>query len=406
MTVGLDIGTTSVKAVAVDADGTVVERARLRHPLVVPAPDLLEHDADRAWRRGPRRALRKLGVDAAAVAVSSMVPSLTAVDGKGRPIAPGLLYGDARGAGPEGEAAGFLRWLVEAAPDAAGYWPAPAVANRALGGRAAMDTGTAFSLGLQDDRLPEVAPIGTPIGHAGDAVLVAGCVDGMCEQLVSGADHVGDVHVICGTTLITWIVTDAEHQVPGLWTVPNPSPGRWTVGGASNAGGLFQDWAKGLLGRDTSTVDPARVPVWAPYVRGERTPLHDPDLRASLRGLDLTHGPGAIERAAREAAAFVVRHHIDLAGLPVRRIVATGGGTRIDGLMQALADGTGLPVHVAAEPEGAAMGAAYLAAMGIGAVRGFTDASAWARTRAVVDPDPLWVEHCNDRYRTFRAGAP
>lgn len=406
MTVGLDIGTTSVKAVAVDSDGAVVERVRLRHPVLIPAADRLEHDADRAWRRGPRRALKKLGVDAAAVAVSSMVPSLTAVDGRGRPIAPGLLYGDARGAGADGEAAGFLRWLAEEAPDAAGFWPAPAVANHALGGSAAMDIGTAFSLGVQDPRLPEVADIGSPIGHAGDAVLVAGCVDGMCEQLVSGADQLGDVHVICGTTLITWIVTDTEHQVPGLWTVPHPSPGRWTVGGPSNAGGLFQDWATGLLGRDSRTVDPAHVPVWAPYVRGERTPLHDPALRASLRGLDLTHGPAAIRRAAHEAAAFVVRHHVDVAGLPVRRIVATGGGTRIDGLMQALADGTGLPVHVAAEPEGAAMGAAYLARMGIGAAQGFADAAAWARTRAVVDPDPHWVEHCTDRYRTFRAGVP
>jgi xylulokinase len=407
VTAGVDIGTTSVKAVAVDATGQVVGRVRLPHPLLVPAPDRLEHDADRAWRRGPRRAVRQLP-EVAAVAVSAMVPSLTAVDGRGRPIAPGLLYGDARGG--EDEGAGFLRWLRAEAPDAAGYWPAPAVANLALGGVGVMDTGTAFALGLADDpKLAAVGGIGSPIGRVTGTTteLVTGCVDGFCEQVVAGADEPGDVLVVCGTTLLIWIVTEAEQPVPGLWTVPHPS-GRWVVGGASNAGGLFQDWARRLLGRGRAEIDPADIPVWVPYIRGERTPVHDPNRRAALHGLDLTHGPAALERAIHEAAGHVVRHHIDLAGLPVRRIVATGGGTRDDGLMHALADCTGLPVHVAAEPEGAAIGAAYLARMGLGLVDGFAEATTWARTSHVVDPDPVWADRCADRYRTFRdlAGAP
>src|SRR5205823_3550690 len=125
VTIGLDIGTTSVKAVAVDDEGVIVARARVPHRLVVPAPDRMEHDAGQAWRRGPRRALAALGnVDARAIGLASMVPSLTAVDARGRPLTPGLLYGDARGRrppeaggpGPEGsgEVVEFLRWTAEA----------------------------------------------------------------------------------------------------------------------------------------------------------------------------------------------------------------------------------------------------------------------------------------------------
>ncbi|MGH9055494.1 MAG: xylulokinase, partial [Acidimicrobiales bacterium] len=55
VTVGIDIATTSTKAVAVDDRGEVVARSRVGHP-VVAAPDRMEHDAERAWRRGPRRA--------------------------------------------------------------------------------------------------------------------------------------------------------------------------------------------------------------------------------------------------------------------------------------------------------------------------------------------------------------
>ena len=57
-----------------------------------------------------------------------------------------------------------------------------------------------------------------------------------------------------------------------------------------------------------------------------------------------------------EASAFVVRHIIDLAGVEVTRIVATGGGVRNPAWLQALADGTSLPVDVVAVPEGAALG--------------------------------------------------
>ena len=98
VTVGLDIGTTSVKAVAADADGRVVARARIPHRLHILAPSRMEHDATQAWRRGPRRALAALGQPRArALCVAAMVPSMTAVDRRGIPRAPGLLYGDERG---------------------------------------------------------------------------------------------------------------------------------------------------------------------------------------------------------------------------------------------------------------------------------------------------------------------
>lgn len=80
VTIGIDIGTTAVKAVAADDNGRVTARVRIGHQLAVPAPDRLEHDADEAWRRGPLAALDRLvGPDTRALAVAAMVPSLTAV---------------------------------------------------------------------------------------------------------------------------------------------------------------------------------------------------------------------------------------------------------------------------------------------------------------------------------------
>lgn len=428
VTVGIDIGTTSVKAVAADENGDILARARVPHKLLVPRPDQLEHDPNQAWRRGPKRALEAVGGPGAGVGLSAMVPSLTAVDRRGIARGPGLLYGDRRGytgstASPasSGEVREFLRWLHGEYPDAAGYWPAQACASFSLCGEAFVDFAVAASssplydlatgwdqsvlddVGVSADRLPRVeGGIGVAGGKIGDAVVTAGSVDGFCEQLVAGAAGDGDVMVLCGTTLMVWAVIPEWKEVDGIWTIPHVLGGKTLIGGASNAGGLFLDWVRRLVGRPRDAARPDHVPVWVPYARGERTPFHDPNRRAAVHDLDLTHGPAALRRGAYEAAGFVVRHHLELGGADAKRIVATGGGTRDPAWMQALADCTGLPVDVVAVPEGAALGAAFLARVAAGLESSVEDAARWATVSHQVEPDPAWVEPVAGRYRRFR----
>ena len=52
VTVGIDIGTTSVKAAAVDANGEIVARTRIGHRLIAPTSDRFEHDPQAAWIDG------------------------------------------------------------------------------------------------------------------------------------------------------------------------------------------------------------------------------------------------------------------------------------------------------------------------------------------------------------------
>ncbi|HUO39237.1 MAG TPA: FGGY-family carbohydrate kinase, partial [Mycobacterium sp.] len=219
----------------------------------------------------------------------------------------------------------------------------------------------------------------------------------------AGADRDGDVLVLCGTTLIVWVNIPQPRQVPGLWTIPYTTFGTSQIGGPSNAGGLFLGWVDRLVGPgDPAAADPLRVPVWSPYVRGERTPFHDPDRRGVLDGLDLTHNPSALRRAAYEASGFVVRQLIELSGAAVSRIVATGGGTHVDVWMRAIADATGLPVEVSGVAEGAALGAAFLGRVAMGLETSITDAARWAWTERIVEPDPAWTAAMEDRYVRFR----
>jgi xylulokinase len=120
-----------------------------------------------------------------------------------------------------------------------------------------------------------------------------------------------------------------------------------------------------------------------------------------VHDLDITHGPDAVERAALEASGFVIRHLVERVGTSGSRIVASGGGTRNMAWMQAIADTTGLPIDLVAVPEGAALGAAYLARIALGLEAGLDGAQQWARTRFRVDPDPLWQEAAERRFRRF-----
>jgi xylulokinase len=430
VTVGIDIGTSSVKAIAADDDGNVVARSRIPHEVHVPSAQRFEHDAAIAWHAGPQLALEALGdVEPRAVSVAAMVPSLTAVDDAGVPCSPGLLYGDERGhqkvrtdQPEQGELMQFLIWQAAQRPDARGYWMAQAVANNALTGApdismivaataaplfdwtAGWDADLVASCNAHVDQLPTLHPpgqaLGEVIGRPG-CVLEGGTIDAFAEQLVADASAVGDVLVILGTTLIVWCVMPELVDVPNYYAMPNTAGGTSLVGGPSNAGGLFLNWATALLGTGTEPVDPASVPVWVPYPRGERVPLQDPTRRGQLVDLDLTHGPAAARRAALESTAFATRRMIDAAPMTARRIVATGGGTRLDGWVEALADCTGLPVHVCAVPEGGALGAAFLARLACGLETSMTDASRWARTARVVDPAPGWQPHVDERYARF-----
>jgi xylulokinase len=183
------------------------------------------------------------------------------------------------------------------------------------------------------------------------------------------------------------------------------------IGGPSNAGALFVDWARSLFRKgvtvpitdDGRSGEPGRVPLWLPYLRGERVPFHDTSLRAGLFDLDITDGAAGMSRAAYEASGFVVRNIIERSGITAKRVVASGGGTHVKAWMAAMADVTGLPVDTVAVPNGSALGAAYLARMAAGLEPSLEGSTRWARRGARIEPDPRWQQAADQRFQRFVA---
>ena len=96
VTVGLDIGTTGVKAVAVGLDGEIVGRAERGYALSTPRPGWSEQDPD-DWWTATRAALADLGpLEIAGIGLSGQMHGLVALDSADRVIRPAILWNDQR----------------------------------------------------------------------------------------------------------------------------------------------------------------------------------------------------------------------------------------------------------------------------------------------------------------------
>jgi xylulokinase len=155
-------------------------------------------------------------------------------------------------------------------------------------------------------------------------------------------------------------------------------PGLYAPNGCMAASGSLLRWLAALTGGATladldaeaAAVAPGAEGVrMLPYFLGEKTPIHDARARGAVVGLSLSHGRGHIWRAALEAVACGFRHHLDVLaelGRPARRLYASDGGSRSDVWMQIVADVCGQPITTLADSYGSSVGAAWVAAVGMG----------------------------------------
>ncbi len=96
---GIDIGTSSTKGVVCTVAGEVLASTVIEHDTSFPQPGWAEHDADALWWHDVVAVARELtsgqisGADIGAVGVSGIGPCMLPVDGEGRPLRPGILYG-------------------------------------------------------------------------------------------------------------------------------------------------------------------------------------------------------------------------------------------------------------------------------------------------------------------------
>ena len=94
--IGIDVGTSGVKALAVSEDGEVVGRAELEYGLSTPKPGWAEQDPE-DWWRATQEALEQLGADeVAGIGLSGQMHGLVALDADEQVLRPAILWNDQR----------------------------------------------------------------------------------------------------------------------------------------------------------------------------------------------------------------------------------------------------------------------------------------------------------------------
>jgi len=239
------------------------------------------------------------------------------------------------------------------------------------------------------------APPGIPIFN--------GCLDQVAAGTGAGCVAPGTAALNFGGVLAFFSAVTAGAVQPAAphLTGPHVQPGCWYLLPYLPAAGLAVEWLLRCLGDGTSlerlAAEAAEVPPGCegltalPHLTG--LPHRGGEcVRGGFMGLGSHHGPAHLYRAILESLAFCTvgwLKELADAGVHVQRLRALGGGARSSLWLQVTADTTGVPVELPRETEASCLGAAMLAAWGLGH---FPDlqavADAWVVPDRVVEPDP------------------
>ena len=446
VTIGIDLGTQSVRVVLVEGSGA--ETGSGSAPLTSERSDEVRHEQDpEAWWEAVGEAAREAteglgGRPVDGLAICSTSGTILLADGEGSPLTPAIMYNDGRAA-EEAERAqevghelwdslGYrisssyalprLLWLLDN-----GYGggasrmmhQADFVASRLAGEVVGTDWSHALKTGwdLVNERWPEkvMEDLGVPVGllppvvrpgtdlgevsvkaagHTGipaGTPIRAGMTDSCAAQIAAGALEPGRWNSVLGTTLaLKGVAPKLLHDPGGVVYCHRHPDGGWLPGGASSTGAgviseMFPDADLEALNEEAEKRGPSSAVFYPLAAKGERFPFSAPAARSFWVG----EPEDEVDRyrAVLEGVAFVERLcfvHLESLGADVSGPVSsTGGGAKSRLWSQIRADVLGMPVIVPRSSEGS-VGMAILARAGSGPVA--ETATGMSRTKWEFEP--------------------
>ena len=252
--------------------------------------------------------------------------------------------------------------------------------------------------------------VGTPIA--------AGAGDQPAQSIGNGIIESGLVSLAVGTSGVTFSIADKYH--PDLQgrvnTFCHAIPNKWFHMGVTMSAAGSLRWLRDTLAPTSSyaSLDQKAVTIsrgsngllFAPYLSGERHPHSDAFARATWVGLTLNHQLAHMIRSVLEGVAFSLRDNIELfriLGIHPESVIMSGGGANSELWSMIIAEVMGLPLYTLHSNEGAALGAAILAAVGVKAWPDVPSACCdLIKKNKEILPDPLAVTTYDQIYKIYR----
>ena len=424
-TLGIDLGTSSVKVALVDERDRILRVAKRGYPVDAPQPGWAQTDPHR-WLNATLDAcgevLAGAGHEVTAVGFSGQMHGVVLADENLEPLLPAILWADSR-ARPQvqrmashldsahlarlgspavpGFAATSLAWLADERPDAwsrARYAVQPKDWLRMrLGGACATDPSDASGTLLADIVTQEWSPDVLAWAGVDISLLpsIAGSTDDGGPVLIDGTEYravVGGADTACAIAGLglrpggAYLAVGTGTQFGYLMGEPlvdrtlrthtfalaGPRTSGWYRLAGVQSGGLVLEHAVRLL---DATIEEAAAalrsgvkpddPIFVPYLAGERTPFMAAGLQGAWHGLGLSTDRAAVLRSVLEGVAQAAALGVDAvrdSGVTLPAVVPlVGGGSHDSSFRQLLADATGLSLGGVDAPDAAVIGAAVLA---------------------------------------------
>jgi sugar (pentulose or hexulose) kinase len=419
--IGLDLGTSGCRGIAIDEQSEVVSETAL--PLPEPeSPRPGEHQqAPDLWWQAVVEILRRLvqacdHYQVEGIAVDGTSSTLLLCDETGWPLTPGLMYNDKRSLqaveklrqfapadSPVLTATSSLAKLLHLLPEVStrpvyALHQADWIMGRLCGGFPISDENNSLKMGydpvercwprwlealkLPQGCLPKVFPSASPVGAIDQALaeetglattttVISGTTDSNAAFLATGANQIGDAVTSLGSTLVLKILSDRPVYDSGRGVYSHRLGDRWLVGGASNSGGavcrhFFTDEQMLEMSANLNPAKRSGLDYYPLLTPGERFPINDPDFPPRLSPKpadDSLFFQGILEGLTDiEAAGYRLLHEL---GAPMpKRIISIGGGAINEPWRMMRERAVGVPV-ICARQQAAAYGTALLAKAGV-----------------------------------------
>lgn len=435
--IGVDVGTTAVKSVAVDECCELLAEARLPLTLFSPSRGVFTHDAgeirDKVFEslRLVMRNLEKRRVEA--VGVTGQSVSLVLLDKSGNPVYPVLSHLDNRAdlaamglensLGKMGyigrKLVGNLAWLKKHEPNVfekvSKVLDMKEYVGYLLTGRSSVDKlwfmvedleRLCLDAGINPSLLGEVMSYSDVLGYVDDKAaeraglergvpVVVALGDSLAAMIGSGAVEEGDMVDVAGATEVMAMLVKEKtpHSYPsyisGLDMISVSPPlgliHKWLVEKISPHSDYM---AFERLAEDASPGSDGLMFV----AQGSKTMK---DVEASLVSLSFCHGWNHVARSFFEAVAYELRRVVEIFEqvTKVRRIVSSGGGAT--GFVTKLkATVVGKPFQIPKIRETAALGAALTAATATGLFKNLAEAASSVKIAETIhgENQPIYDE--------------
>lgn len=428
--IGIDIGTSSIKALMTRQDGTMLDRFAGGHAMQRPSAGAAEQDP-LGWMAMVDAALEQFAKhpaseDVRAIGITSQVNTHLFCNADLQQLHNAITWQDTR---PAHDAENLDAQIDEVTKIQALGAPIPIDASHALARMAWMErvnpqvwAQTAHVMAPKDfaiarltgvvsaDPLASIGLVGTDYAYADkimrlipkalsvlpplrDPLAIAGVVqngrpfagvpvaqgtmDAWAAMFGLGVSGEGQAMYLSGTSEVMGLIAQARAGTPGVVVFPDWR-GITLHAAPTQAGGASMAWASRLLGRDidglSALASHATItsdsPLFLPHLEGERAPLWDPQSRGGFAGLTSSSGPEELVACVMEGVAFSARLALEALEKSGQQTITHlshgGGGASSDIWCQIRANALGRKLDRVVVTEAGATGAMAMASVACG----------------------------------------